>query len=159
MTEVEAAIGIIKRLEKIASNDMMIRGHYIETWITDEDRAGPYNPYLRDAPCGGYRACMVGSFFLASGLSISDVHIYVSLRDEIADRIPGMKTAREALNSASREHPAYHPYSKLLEDMDLESNAFDSMEELFENSDVEDEDLGPLVHEICEKALEKLSTT
>lgn len=158
MTEVEAAIGIIKRLEKIASNDMMIRGHYIETYIHEESRVAPYRPDLHDAPCGGYRACMVGSFFLASGLSISDVRIYVSLRDEIADRIPGMKTAREALNSASREHPAY-PYSKLLEDMDLESNAFDSMEELFENSDVEDEDLGPLVHEICEKALEKLNTT
>lgn len=158
MTEVEAAIGIVKRLEEIASNDMMIRGHYIETWITDEDREGPYNPYLRDAPCGGYRACMVGSFFLASGLSISDVRIYISLRDEIVDKTLGMKTARKALNSASREHPAY-PESNLLDDMDLESNVFDPMEELFENSDVEDEELGPLVHEICEKALEKLRTT
>lgn len=156
MTEVEAAIGIIERLEEIASNDMLIRGIYVETIVHEENRVGPYNPYLRDAPCGGYRACMVGSFFLASGLSVRDISIYVSLRDEIVDKTLGMKAARKALNSASREHPAY-PYSKLLEDMD--SNSFDCMEELFEESDVEDEDLGPLVHEICEKALEKLRTT
>lgn len=145
--EIEQAVGIVRRLEAIASREMLVRGAYIE-------EGAALRPDLVDAPCGGRRACMVGSFFLAAGLGVQGIHKWIFRRDEVAAIVPGMALARAALNRAARTHPAFT--EDLARDSVGETQSTDEMEDLFEHADVPRGGLHALVLSVTQAALEDL---
>jgi hypothetical protein len=54
---VKKALSTLDNMKTIAENEMLIRGTYVDTVVVNDD--------LRGAPCGGHRACLIGSMFLA----------------------------------------------------------------------------------------------
>ena len=90
-----AARQIIRRVQEIAHNDMLMRLTYITIDVERPDllEAG--------AVCGGRRACMVGSFMLAAGEEPDNVRDWLGQRDKFAASIPGAAEARAALNEAA----------------------------------------------------------
>jgi hypothetical protein len=144
--ELDKAIGIVERLRSIASNEMLMQGSYLEKEVSRPDLAAS------GSPCGGRRACMVGSFFLAAKVPFNEISFWTSRRDEIAEQRTGMALARETLNEVSFAHPDF-PYPE--DEQVVQDNYTDPMEDLFEAAD-KDVDLHAMMLEVVDKALGRL---
>lgn len=149
-----AARRIIRRLQEIAHNDMLIRGMYFSEGLERPDLAEA------GAVCGGRRACLVGSFMLAAGADRHEARRYLGARDEFAALYPGATEAREALNEAALRTRFRQltgtSVRQARADYRDSPDCDDPMENLFERARVPDEKLPDLVLEVTECALELL---
>lgn len=108
MTEVadkDKALNTCDGVIEIAANEMLLQGSYVTQRVM--------NPKLEDegAVCGGRKACLVGSIFLAYGITYRKLlrltdHIpsfFLEDRDWFMDERPALKLAYNAFNQAAFE--------------------------------------------------------
>lgn len=102
----EKALNTLDGVIKIADNEMLIQGDYVTAEIVNPELA------KKGAVCGGRKACLVGSTYLAHGVKVwrEDGGLFETWRrDDFMRTRPALRLAYEALNEAAlrlikREH-------------------------------------------------------
>jgi len=103
MNKHDKALDILDGMLQIADNEMITKGIYYKEECE--------RPDLKDQICGGHRACLIGSMWVAALVRPKKLEYWDELtlpgveygedRDEFLKRRPGLRLAYNALNEAA----------------------------------------------------------